>query len=134
MSRTQSPNGNEPVPSLLQIAEAVHAARQRRATAFPKLVNLMDGPCWDILLSVFIADQRNERLMITTAATRTLASKTTVMRHLELCHELGMVIRLADERDRRKVYLKLSAEATEAMQEYLESVRSDPVLAMKELR
>jgi DNA-binding MarR family transcriptional regulator len=45
-----------------------------------------------------------------------------------------MVIRLADERDRRKVYLKLSAKATEAMQEYLESVRSDPVLAMKELR
>jgi DNA-binding transcriptional ArsR family regulator len=132
MSRTQSASKIEPAVSLLQIAEAIHASRRRRANAFPKLASLMDGPCWDILLAVFIADQRNERLIVTAAVLQTLAAKSTVMRHLETCYERGLIVRLRDEHDRRRVYITLSEEATQAMQQYLEAVRADPLLAQKE--
>jgi DNA-binding transcriptional ArsR family regulator len=132
MGRTELPSRGDPALSLLQIAEAIHASRQRRADAFPKLASLMDGPCWDILLAMFIADQRDERLMVTGAVRQTLAAKSTVMRHLETCYERGMIVRSRDEHDRRRVYITLSAEATQAMQQYLEAVRADPLLAQKE--
>jgi DNA-binding transcriptional ArsR family regulator len=133
MSRARSASGGNVAPSLLQIAEAIHSSRQRRSAAFPKLASLMDGPCWDILLAVFIADQRNERMMVTAAVLHTLAAKSTVMRHLEICYERGMIERSFDEHDRRRVYINLSVEATKAMQQYLESVRSNPLLAQREL-
>jgi DNA-binding MarR family transcriptional regulator len=43
-----------------------------------------------------------------------------------------LIVRLRDEHDRRRVYITLSEEATQAMQQYLEAVRADPLLAQKE--
>lgn len=129
MSRVEPVSGDEPVPNLLQIAEAVHAARQRRAVAFPQIVNLMDGPAWDILLAVFIANQRGESIMVTVATDATLASRTTALRHLQACQDADLITKEPDLRDRRKLYLKLSSAATEAMAGYLTTIQSDAALS-----
>jgi DNA-binding MarR family transcriptional regulator len=129
MSRAGTVSGIEPVLSLLQIAEAVQAARQRRAAAFPQITDLMDGPAWDILLAVFIANRREEPLMVTVATDGTSAARTTALRHLQACQDADLIIKEPDPHDRRKLYLKLSSAATRAMSEYLQTIRSDPALA-----
>lgn len=76
----------------------------------------MDGPSWDLLLTIFIAGEQGELLAVTEETSFTLAPRTTWLRHPGALEQLGHVVRLPDPADRRRSSLRLTNETVEAMQ------------------
>jgi DNA-binding MarR family transcriptional regulator len=125
---THSARPDRPTASaeLLPLAEAMQAARTTRAAAFPNLVNQIADPTWDILLFLFIAHERGERVMVTQACDSTQAGRATAIRHIRTCEQYGYVTRDADITDRRRVFLLLSPIGLTQMRRYLGSVSLTP--------
>jgi hypothetical protein len=106
----------------LDKARALLAARHRRTSFFPELAGLLDGPCWDLLLAIFIAAEEGELLAVTEATSITLAPRTTSLRHLGALEQLGHVVRQPDFTDRRRSHLRLTEKTAKSMQRYLDGV------------
>lgn len=91
--------------------------RRKRKSLFSN--NLFSDPAWDILLQLFLADLRGQRMAITDVARATSIPTATTIRWIETLERKGWALRVPDRADRRRVFAQLSTRGSAAMHGWL---------------
>lgn len=98
---------------LAEKAQHIYKMRRKRDAAIG--ANLFGEPCWDMLLDLFIQQQRGTAINVTSACLGGAAPVTTSLRWLAILEEAGLVERYRAPNDRRVTLVRLSAKGVEAM-------------------
>ncbi|AOH85647.1 hypothetical protein AWL63_18595 [Sphingomonas panacis] len=80
---------------------------------------LFADPAWDMLLDLLSAEERNENVNVTSFSA--MAPSTSV-RWSVILEEKGLVVRLRDPGDRRRMLVKLSPEGRQLMRSYFDTL------------
>lgn len=79
---------------------------------------------WDLLLDLFIAYEECRDISMSSAAVAANVSETTALRYIAMMTDKGMIVRRADDGDKRRTYVSLSYDARCRVAEYLASAAS----------
>ena len=117
-----------PVPSAvadapndhLSILQAIQRKRAARGKFFPK--GLFEDPCWDMLLDLMINHLQGRRISVSSLCIASGVAQTTALRRIADLHDHGLVRRIADDKDGRRVFIELTESGAAAMKRYVESV------------
>ena len=90
--------------------------RQLRARFFDG--ELFADPAWDMLLDLTAARVEHTRVSVTSLCIASGVPPTTALRWIGQMSEAGLLQRVEDETDRRRVFITLSDHAAEAMARY----------------
>ena len=105
---------------LIETARELYRERRLRAQHFPG--RLFAEPMWDMLLDLYIADGDRRRITVTSVGIGADIPATTALRHLQRLQDQGLVERLSHPRDARSTYVRLTAQAITAMENYLADI------------
>ncbi|NWK94351.1 hypothetical protein DM806_01350 [Sphingobium lactosutens] len=94
-------------------------ARNRRANFFGG--DLFVDPAWDIMIDLYISAADHKQISISSACMASGAPPTTALRYLASLTDAGIIIRTADARDGRRIFVRLSDEARQTMTNWYES-------------
>jgi DNA-binding MarR family transcriptional regulator len=108
--------------TLHEIAGRIWEARQERRNFFP--TDLFADPAWDMVLALYCAEGRGERMSVTALGYSVGLAQTTALRWIGMLTDAGLVERLPDDHDRRRYFMKLTAAASEKISSWLISVGS----------
>ena len=97
--------------------------RQLRARFFDG--ELFADPAWDMLLDLVAARVEHTRVSVTSLCIASGVPPTTALRWIGQMTEAGLLERVKDDSDRRRVFIGLTARATDAMARYFEEVGAD---------
>lgn len=107
--------------ALLATARAIYRNRRLRDDVFGA-----DGtfgePAWDLLLDLYVATHDRKQVSVTAACAASAVPVTTALRWLGQLERQGLVVRLADPTDRRRMLVSLTPRAIELMETYLAQV------------
>jgi len=98
----------------------VIAARQARAKFFDG--ELFADPAWDMLLDLTAAHAEQARVSVTSLCIAAAVPATTALRWIKQLVECGVFQRVADPSDRRRAFIALSDQSSEAMARYFAEV------------
>ena len=79
---------------------------------------LFGEPAWDLLLDLFIASREGKKVPVTTACIGAAVPTTTALRWLAVLEARGLIVREADARDARRIFVQLSPAADRQMADY----------------
>ena len=96
-------------------------ARRRRDEFFD--ADLFADPAWDILLELYAAELSQRRVTVGSITIGAAVPMTTALRWIKAMESRGLIIRQEDPIDRRRIFLSLGLNASEAMAEYFRSER-----------
>lgn len=116
------PHG-ELVPSkarTVDLAKHIHASRAGRANVFGP--DLFAEPAWDILLSLYVADQECYRMTVSAACNESGVSHTTALRWMGRLIELQLIRRRRNPWDSRSNFVELSPEGLQKMDQVLQKL------------
>lgn len=102
-----------------QVRQILKARRKREAFFGP---DLFADPAWDILLEVFAAEAAQQKISVSAACIAAAVPPTTALRWLAKLEQVGLIVRSADNLDRRRHWVQLSPTATAAVERYLAAV------------
>lgn len=105
------------VSTLYEIAGRIWESRQERRHFFP--TDLFADPAWDMVLALYCAEGRGERLSVTTLGQSVGLAQTTALRWIGMLSEAGLVERLPDDHDRRRNFVKLTSQASDKVTSWL---------------
>ena len=100
--------------------ERLLAARRKREEFFGAA--LFADPAWDILLELYAAELRQQRLSVSNLGIDTGVPATTVLRWIKTLETKGLVFRIPDPIDGRRVFVSLTADAVSAMDQFFAGV------------
>ncbi len=106
---------------ILAVTETVVGFRQRRREFFD--ADLFGEPAWDILLDLFVAALRGEERLVKQLCIAAQLPSTTALRYISRLEDGGIVRRIADKVDRRRIYIALTRRGFDAMQELIAGSR-----------
>lgn len=89
-------------------------ARRRKRDSFFKNGMFAD-PAWDILLDLYAAQLEHKSVTVSSACIAAAVPQTTALRWIERLTRYGLIERKHDPLDRRKAYLTLTNNGTQAM-------------------
>ena len=116
----------EPLPNINpETVRSVLAARRLRARFIPD-VEFAD-PAWDMLLELLLAEINQFRTTVTDLSMGAGVPASTGLRWLKLLTKSGLVVRIPDPDDGRRVFVELTPQASQALHKYFAAV-SDPTL------
>jgi hypothetical protein len=101
-------------------AQALYRLRRSRERLFPG--QLFSEPAWDLMLDLLAAETGGSSVSVTSACIATSAPMTTAIRCLKRLEAEGLVYREADSLDKRRIYVRLSAEAFARMESLLQDL------------
>jgi hypothetical protein len=101
----------------VEMARASYAKRRRRTTIFGD-PDLFGEPGWDILLDLYIAHAEGKPVSVSSACIGSAAPPTTGLRWLGVLADQNLVEREHDPHDQRRVLVRLTEKALDAMDEY----------------
>ena len=101
-------------PSIVN-AKAAYAARRQRNKAFGDMDELFEEPGWDMLLDLFIASHEGRRVCVSNACIAACVPHSTALRYVTVLERHGLIARVQDPRDRRRMFLELTSRAKESM-------------------
>lgn len=78
-----------------------------------------DDPSWHALLDLYVQESEGRQTSISSACVGTLAAPTTALRHIENLTCDGLLIRVPDPDDKRRVWIALSRETRDKLTELL---------------
>ena len=104
-------------------ADLLHQ-RAIRADHFP--AELFHEPAWDMLLALYVAGEDRQATNIKALVTRTPAPATTAQRWLDHLHRLGLIHRIVDPADRRRVEISLTEQGARMVDAYLDRIGGLP--------
>lgn len=108
-----------------RLAERAYAARRARDTVFAD-AELFADPAWDILLDLFISEQRKRPVSITSASIASCVPATTALRWLSLLEARGYLQRAEDDTDKRRAFVRLTDKSRSLLTRYfIETDRRD---------
>ncbi|WP_448658634.1 hypothetical protein ACPVPU_14285 [Sphingomonas sp. CJ99] len=102
--------GDTPVPAVAASdLRAAIRARRLRDRYFP--ADLFGDPAWDILLDLMLAEIEHRRVPVSSLCIAAAVPPTTALRWIGQMTEQKLLTREADALDRRRSYIKLTADA-----------------------
>ena len=104
--------------NLSDLALKAYRDRRRRSTIFGD-DTLFGEPAWDILLDLFVAGERGNRVAVTSACIGSGVPSTTALRWLSVLETRGLIEREYDNQDARRSFVRLTAQGRKYMVEYL---------------
>ena len=99
------------------LARATYARRRKRTAIFGD-PELFGEPGWDILLDLYIAQAEDKPVSVSSACIGSASPPTTGLRWLGVLAEQGLVAREHDPQDQRRVLVRLTDKALNAMDDY----------------
>ena len=102
---------------ILAVAESIVHFRQRRQAFFP--AGIFGEAAWDILLDLFVAALRGEERLVKQLCLAAQVPSTTALRYVARLEEHGIVRRVSDKVDRRRIYISLTRLGFTSMRELL---------------
>lgn len=102
--------------------------RQLRARFFDK--DLFADPAWDILLDLAAARAEHKRVSVTSLCIASGVPPTTALRWITQMVDAGLLERVEDEADKRRVFIALSDSAADAMARYFAEVGKEAARIM----
>lgn len=115
----------DPPADPLRLAQHLYQARKLRNELFADNADLFGEPAWDMMLDLFIASQKRQRVNVSSACLAGVAPHATSLRWLGSLERRGFVIRDPDPSDRRRVYVRLSGRGIDMMRRLLGSISAD---------
>lgn len=114
-------------PSAPAIRAMIRARRTRDQYFAPEL---FADPAWDILLDLMAARLEGRDVAVSSLCIAAAVPPTTALRWISAMTEQGLLVRIADADDRRRVFIRLSNDAAERMTACLAALnRNGPQVA-----
>ena len=101
-------------------AERLIAERRARRAYFAP--DLFHEPAWDMLLSLFLANEEGRILNVKALVASSDAPVTTSQRWIDHLHKLRLIDRVGDPDDRRRIEISLSDTGLTAIERYLDAI------------
>jgi len=111
-------------PSALMVRSIIRARRLRDQYF---AAELFADPAWDMLLDLTAAQMEGRRVAVSSLCIAAAVPPTTALRWIKTLTEQGMLERLADPRDGRRVFIALSPPVFDAMIDYLTVVAHEAI-------
>ncbi|TCT07912.1 response regulator [Aquabacter spiritensis] len=97
---------------------ALVAARADRDAIFQ--AGLFSDPAWDMLLDLAMAEATNRPISVTSLCIASGAPTTTALRRIDDLKDAGLIDRVPDPLDRRRVIVRLTAEGRGRMEAFVQ--------------
>lgn len=104
----------------LNRARALIEQRRLRRRFLPE--ELFHEPAWDMLLALYVASHDQRVMNVKTLVSAADAPVTTSQRWIEHLAKLGLVRRMVDPIDRRRIEVSLSDDGRRAIEAYLAAI------------
>jgi hypothetical protein len=104
-----------------KLVRQIIANRQRRARFFD--AHLFADPAWDMLLDLTAAHAERQKVSVTSLCIAANVPATTALRWLTQMVETGVLRRVADPADKRRVFIELSDTALSGMKGYFAALQ-----------
>lgn len=104
----------------LNRARALIEQRRLRRRFLPE--ELFHEPAWDMLLALYVASHDHRVMNVKTLVSSADAPVTTSQRWIEHLAKLGLVRRVVDPIDRRRIEVSLSDDGRRAIEAYLAAI------------
>lgn len=101
---------------------AMIRARRLRERFLPAA--LFGEPAWDMLLDLCAARIERTKVAVSSLCIAAAVPPTTALRTIRTMTEQGMLVRVADPADKRRVFIELSEATAGAMQSYVAAARA----------
>jgi DNA-binding MarR family transcriptional regulator len=106
-------------PEAALVRRARHLMEQRRLRARYLPAELFHEPAWDMLLALYVGQHERRTMNVKTLVSYSDAPATTSQRWIDHLHKLGLIHRITDMVDRRRVEIQLTEPGEEAIRRYL---------------
>lgn len=114
-------------PASLQLAVSLYGLRRKRDAAANRK-GLFGEPGWDILLDLYIAEQRRSEIQVSSVCLDASVPSTTILRWIARLEREGLIYRVSDNSDARRRYVRLTDNGREMMQSVFSAIdKSMPV-------
>ncbi len=113
------PAGQAPEVSAEQVRQVIRA-RRLRARFFDE--ELFADPAWDMLLDLLQAEIAQHRVPVSSLCIAAAVPATTALRWIKTMTDAGLINRRSDPHDGRRVFVELSAGASDSMRRYFGEV------------
>jgi DNA-binding MarR family transcriptional regulator len=119
--------GGEPVArdQLIDLACTIYDTRRARSRYFHN--SLLGEPVWDMLLALFCFPSRWEKLSIGGLCDAAGVPPTTGIRWSRVMEQKGLIERVPDPFDARRIYVALTEKGDQLMRDYLSSIYHEVV-------
>lgn len=111
--------GQAPI-NLVDRAREQLAVRKARRRFFP--ADLFHEPAWEMLIALFIVYETDHSMNVKALVSCSDAPATTSQRWIDHLHKSGLIDRVTDTVDRRRIDISLTERGYNAMVSYLKSV------------
>jgi DNA-binding response OmpR family regulator/predicted transcriptional regulator len=108
----------------LEILHALQQSRVARQKFFPR--DLFEDPCWEMLLDLMVNHMRGRRISVSSLCVASGVAQTTALRRISELNDRGLVRRIADEKDGRRVFVELTEQGITALSAYVEHIHGLP--------
>jgi DNA-binding MarR family transcriptional regulator len=105
---------------LIALTKSLLAERRLRSKYFAKLE--FGEPVWDLLLDLYMSNLTGRSVSVSSACVAAYVPPTTALRYITMLVSQGIMLRVADKNDARRVFLALSDETRLAIERYLTEV------------
>lgn len=105
----------------VNLARQLYHIRRKRSAIFGT-IELFGEPASDLLLDLFIAHSTGNEVSVSSACIGAAVPATTALRHLGILQQEGLVLREQDERDQRRINVRLSQYGVEKMEAYFSEI------------
>jgi DNA-binding MarR family transcriptional regulator len=126
----QLPGAPEPIkrgdPVTEKMIRNIIRMRRKRDQFFEK--ELFADPAWDILLELYLGELNQQRVTITSLCAASAVPPTTGLRWIATLEARGLINRRADPIDGRRVFMSLSPDGLQKMDDYFRGASSDPFI------
>lgn len=99
------------------IAKNLIRGRRERDRMFRS--GLFADPAWDMLLELYIAHHSGRTLYVSSLCMAAAVPDTTALRWIATLEREGLLTRIPDEKDLRRIWIKLTDEAIERVERCL---------------
>jgi len=96
---------------------ALVAARADRDAVFQ--AGLFCDPSWEMMLDLAVAEAADRPISVTSLCIASGAPTTTALRRIDELKDAGLVDKLPDARDRRRILVRLTAQGREQMEAFM---------------
>lgn len=116
-------NGREKGPAIPNdiglLAMRLWHERRWRDRHFRMYRDLFADPAWDLLLDLLVSETEGRTVSTTAACLASGVAVSTAMRYIHLLEDRGLVMRVPDRNDARRVFVQLSPAGRREMVAYL---------------
>lgn len=114
-----------PCTSTLDI-RSISRCRSLRSKFFSS--GLFADPAWDMLLELYANELEQHRISVSKLCLAAEVPPTTALRWIRTLEREGLIVRIDDTNDGRRVWVQLSSNGLAAMKQYFDAVTAQAII------